>query len=52
MVELLARDTRRYAKRQYTWFRSMSDLQWYEVEDGEKLLTAVDGWLSRQHWRG
>lgn len=27
-VELLARDTRRYAKRQYTWFRRMPEIVW------------------------
>ena len=35
-LELLARDTRRYAKRQYTWFRRDSDIHWFEpVQDAE-----------------
>ena len=30
MVEHLARDTRRYAKRQYTWFNKIKDIVWVE----------------------
>lgn len=32
-VELLKRDTRRFAKRQLSWFRHMSDIHWFDVED-------------------
>ncbi len=32
-VALLARDTRRYAKRQFTWFSRMQGLQWFDRED-------------------
>jgi tRNA dimethylallyltransferase len=31
-VELLARDTRRYAKRQYTWFNKDKEIQWFNPE--------------------
>lgn len=31
-VELLKRDTRRYAKRQLTWFRRIEDVYWLEVD--------------------
>lgn len=31
-VELLKRNSRRFAKRQYTWFRNKMDVQWYEAE--------------------
>lgn len=48
MVDLLARDTRRYAKRQYTWFRAMQPLSWYEVGQQDEIMAAVDGWLDRQ----
>jgi tRNA dimethylallyltransferase len=30
-----AADTRRYAKRQMTWFRRMPGLRWFEAEDVE-----------------
>lgn len=35
-VELLKRDTRRFAKRQLSWFRHMQDLVWVDVGDKEK----------------
>lgn len=47
MADLLARDTRRYAKRQYTWFRTMTAMRWYEVEEEKKIMAAVDSWLAQ-----
>lgn len=35
-VELLKRDTRRFAKRQLSWFRHMKDIQWVDVTDSGK----------------
>ncbi len=32
-VELLKRNSRRYAKRQYTYFRNKMQVQWYEVSE-------------------
>ncbi|MDQ1909282.1 tRNA (adenosine(37)-N6)-dimethylallyltransferase MiaA [Paenibacillus sp. GD4] len=32
-VELLKRDTRRFAKRQLSWFRHMKDIYWVDVSD-------------------
>ncbi len=32
-VEMLKRDTRRYAKRQLTWFRRNKDIHWIDVTD-------------------
>lgn len=46
MLELLARDTRRYAKRQYTWFNKMEGLEWFNFRDGEKVVKRVKGWLN------
>lgn len=40
-VRLLKRDTRRYAKRQFTWFRQDKDIHWLEpsqVDSAEKLI--------------
>lgn len=34
-VEKLKRDTRRFAKRQLSWFRHMKDIVWIDVGDGE-----------------
>ncbi|KQY94091.1 tRNA dimethylallyltransferase [Paenibacillus sp. Root52] len=34
-VEWLKRDTRRFAKRQLSWFRHMKDIEWVDVTDTE-----------------
>jgi len=46
MLSYLARDTRRYAKRQYTWFSKMIDLRWVSVNESEGLFRDIDNWLS------
>lgn len=48
MARLLARDTRRYAKRQYTWFSRLDDLQWFDVDDRKAILENVDIWLNSE----
>ena len=38
-LRLMKRNTRRYAKRQMTWFRRYEDLIWYDLTGGvEKAL--------------
>jgi len=37
-LELLKRDTRRYAKRQLTWFKADSEVHWYSPEQGREML--------------
>ena len=46
-VRLLARDTRRYAKRQYTWFTNLSDLQWFDVKNQQIIVETVDAWFTQ-----
>lgn len=41
---LLARDTRRYAKRQYTWFAASPDLEWFNVQDHQMIIKRIDSW--------
>ncbi len=41
MMSLLSRDTRRYAKRQYTWFRKIQDIVWFQKEDHESIFTYI-----------
>jgi tRNA dimethylallyltransferase len=48
MAFLLARDTRRYAKRQFTWFSKMVELQWFEVNEPTKIIEFVDSWLAKK----
>lgn len=42
---LLARDTRRYAKRQYTWFKKM-DIDWIEVSRENEIFSKITSFLS------
>ncbi len=37
-VALIQRNTRRYAKRQYTWFRKDKDIHWFEVNDYNSII--------------
>jgi tRNA dimethylallyltransferase len=41
MVFLLKRNSRRYAKRQLTWFKNQDNFQWFSAEDFEKILNYV-----------
>ena len=45
MLATLKRDTRRYAKRQFTWFRADPDMQWFEPGETEAILTLVRDFL-------
>lgn len=44
-VRLLKRDTRRYAKRQFTWFNSEKDLIWLEPSQIDKAFELVKKFL-------
>lgn len=44
---LLARDTRRYAKRQHTWFKAMPDLQWFDIQDQDAVIEKIGHWLEQ-----
>ncbi len=44
MLELLARDTRRYAKRQYTWFSKNEDLLWFDITHQKEVIEKISAW--------
>lgn len=46
-VELLARDTRRYAKRQFTWFKKDSEIAWYLPDERNKLASKIARFLEK-----
>ena len=48
MKTLLARDTRRYAKRQYTWFNKNEELHWYQKDSEAEIVERVGQWLESQ----
>jgi len=41
-VEILKRDTRRFAKRQYTWFRREDRIKWIDLDEIGSIERAVD----------
>jgi tRNA dimethylallyltransferase len=49
-IELTQRDTRRYAKRQLTWFRKDQEVQWIETpgEDGASLQAVLERLCRRE----
>ena len=46
-VRLIKRDTRRYAKRQLTWFRADPEVKWFHPEEKEKILKESQRFLKR-----
>lgn len=47
-VRLIKRNTRRFAKRQLTWFKRYSSIKWVDMEQ-EKTIKAVAGKISAQY---
>lgn len=52
-VHLIKRNTRRFAKRQLTWFRREADLRWFEVDPavGVGPIVAQVEQVARQTWQ-
>jgi tRNA dimethylallyltransferase len=46
--EMLARDTRHYAKRQYTWFKNDSEIEWFQVDEHDKILQRISLFLTNK----
>jgi len=45
-IRQIKRDTRRYAKRQWTWFRADPEVLWYDESlDRKKVLRAVSSFF-------
>lgn len=42
MVRLLKRNTRRYAKRQLTWFRNQDDFQWFDPKQENEIVKYIE----------
>ncbi len=48
-VETMKRDTRRYAKRQMTWFQNQESVAWFEGENTpEKISVSIQRFLNQQ----
>ncbi len=44
-IELLKRDTRRYAKRQFTWFRADPEIHWVQPGEIDSMRRRIDEFL-------
>ena len=43
--ELIKRDSRRFAKRQYTWFNHQTPIDWYNIHNLDEAIKDIDRWL-------
>jgi len=48
----LARDTRRYAKRQYTWFNRDQSVVWFNRNDNNRIISFARSWLQENYGTG
>ena len=44
-LNLIKRNTRRYAKRQFTWFKKMPKIAWFKPGEDEKLFNEIQNFL-------
>ena len=44
-VKEIKRDTRRFAKRQYTWFNNQTPIEWFDIDDLDKAFIRIGQWL-------
>ncbi|MBN1837344.1 MAG: tRNA (adenosine(37)-N6)-dimethylallyltransferase MiaA [Spirochaetales bacterium] len=49
LKELIQGNSRRYAKRQLTFFRSIPGVAWFDPEDVESMRGAIEGFLEAEH---
>ncbi|MGN1343871.1 MAG: tRNA (adenosine(37)-N6)-dimethylallyltransferase MiaA [Traorella sp.] len=50
-VELIKKNSRNFAKRQYTWFNNQMNVHWYDITDNdykERLMNDLDKWMNKE----
>jgi len=48
MVEAIKRNTRRYAKRQMTWFKNTKGVEWFDLSQGlDETANKIEEYISR-----
>jgi tRNA dimethylallyltransferase len=45
-LKLMARDTRHYAKRQYTWFNSDAEIIWHDVREKDNIFATIEKYFA------
>ncbi len=48
-IELIKRNSRRYARRQITWFRKDNKIQWFDPDDKRNILKFIEGEINKAH---
>lgn len=51
-IALIQKNSRNFAKRQYTWFKNQMDVHWYDVskdEERSKIIADVDNFMESNH---
>ena len=46
-VSMIKQDTRRYAKRQLTWFKSDDSVMWFAPDDMDGILSCIDKFVEK-----
>ena len=46
-LRVMARDTRRYAKRQYTWFKKDQQISWFDPSQVTEIYDNINTYLDR-----
>lgn len=46
MLKEIKKNTKRYAKRQMTWFRKETDIKWLDADDRKGMISMIKGFLS------
>lgn len=44
-VREIKKNTRRYAKRQITWFKKEADIKWFSSEEKDRIIALIEGFL-------
>jgi tRNA dimethylallyltransferase len=51
-IELIKRNSRRYAKRQMTWWSRDRDIRWFSPEQYQDIILYIEGKVNKQQFCG
>jgi tRNA dimethylallyltransferase len=47
-IELIKRNSRRYARKQITWFRNDNEMKWFEPEQSKEIISFIENQISEK----
>jgi tRNA dimethylallyltransferase len=47
-IELIKRNSRRYARKQLTWFRNDAEMNWFEPDQADKIISFIETQISKK----